>query len=84
MTPARRRAARSGDHVLAGMPWLACVAGKFYFEVTVVEEYVGWAGTSFSGTKVGRDKEGASWGVSVVGDAIHRRAPPSKQNLTWS
>ena len=80
MTPACRRAARSGGGIPAGLPWLACVAGKVYFEVTVVEKAgdvgVGWAGTSFSGTAVGLDKEGASWGVYKDGISYHRRAPP--------
>ena len=59
---------------------MACVAGKVYFEVTVVEAAgrvcVGWAGTSFSGMEVGYDKEGASWGVLDYGVAIHRQGPP--------
>ena len=72
--------ARSGNNVPAGLPWLACVAGKVYFEVTVVEAaghvYVGWAGTSFSGKAVGRDKEGASWGVYRDGSKVHRPGTP--------
>ena len=80
MTPAGRRAARSDDWIAAGLPWLACVAGKVYFEVTVVEAaghvYVGWAGTSFSGKAVGRDKEGASWGVYRDGSKVHRPGTP--------
>ena len=73
--------ARSGNNVPAGLPWLACVAGKVYFEVTVVEAAggvcVGWAGTSFSGTAVGSDEEGGSWGVYKDGSSWNRRAPPS-------
>ena len=78
MTPACRRAARSGISVPAGLPWLASVAGKLYFEVTVVEAAgdvdVGWAGTSFVGTVVGGDKEGASWSVFKDGHCFYRRA----------
>ena len=82
MTPAGRHAARRGGWIPAGLPWLACVAGKVYFEVTVVEKAgdlkVGWAGTSFSGEVVGDDKEGASWGVVPFGCATYRQAlPPS-------
>ena len=66
-----------------GLPWLACVAGKVYFEVTVVEKaggvLVGWAGTNFSGTAVGLDEEGASWGVYNDGAKVHRRAPPPQK-----
>ena len=58
---------------------LTCVAGKVYFEVTVVEAAgdvcVGWAITSFIGTTVGIDKEGASWGVYKNGSSYHRRTP---------
>ena len=79
LPPAGCCAARSG-WIPAGLPWLACVAGKVYFEVTVVEAAggvcVGWAGTSLSGTAVGRDTEGASWGVWYDGDPVHRRALP--------
>ena len=79
MTPAGI-AAHSGDWIPAGLPWLACVAGKVYFEVTVVAAAgyvtVGWAGTSFSGQEVGDDKEGTSWGVVSYGCVIHRQPPP--------
>ena len=82
LTPTCRRAARSWKHVPAGLAGLACVTGKVYFEVTVVEgarpgfASVGWAGTSFVGTEPGRDKEAASWGVIDNGNAIHRHATP--------
>ena len=70
-----------------GLPWLACVAGKVYFEVTVVEKaggvLVGWAGTNFSGTAVGLDEEGASWGVYNDGAKVHRRAPPPQKKKKW-
>ena len=77
LTSVCRRAARSGRWIPAGLPWLACVAGKVYFEVTVVEAVgvvvVGWAGTSFSDIAVGADKEAASWGIFKDGRSYHRR-----------